>query len=59
MIQITPQMRILVAIQAVDFRKYAPSTNMQSCSSLGPKSGPLRGPGRRITVLLSASKHGQ
>lgn len=30
-IQITPQMRILVAIEAVDGRKYAPSTNMRSC----------------------------
>jgi hypothetical protein len=59
MIQVTPQMRILVAIEAVDGRKYAPSTNMQSWCSLGPKSGPLRGTGRRITVLLLASKHGQ
>jgi hypothetical protein len=30
-IQITPQMRILVAIEAVDGRKYAPSINMRSC----------------------------
>jgi len=29
-IQIVPQMKILVAIEAVDGRKYAPSTNMQS-----------------------------
>jgi hypothetical protein len=39
-IQIAPRMRILVAIEAVDGRKYAPSTNMQSCCSLGPKSAP-------------------
>jgi hypothetical protein len=31
MIQITPQMRILVAVEAVDGRKYAPSINMRSC----------------------------
>ena len=31
MIQITPQMRILVALEAVDGRNYAPSINMRSC----------------------------
>jgi hypothetical protein len=31
MIQITPQMRILVAVEPVDGRNYAPSTNMRSC----------------------------
>jgi hypothetical protein len=30
-IQIAPQMGILVAIEAVDGRKYAPSINMRSC----------------------------
>ncbi len=30
MIQITPQMRILMAVEPVDGRKYAPSTDMQS-----------------------------
>jgi len=30
MIQIAPQMRILVAVEAVDFRKYAPSIDMRS-----------------------------
>jgi hypothetical protein len=30
MLQITPQMRILVAVEAVDFRKYAPSMDMRS-----------------------------
>jgi hypothetical protein len=30
MLQITPQMRILVAVEAVDFRKYAPSIVMWS-----------------------------
>jgi len=29
-IQIAPQMRILVAIESVDGRKYAPPINMQS-----------------------------
>jgi hypothetical protein len=31
MIQVTPQMRIMVAVEAVDGRKYAPSINMRSC----------------------------
>jgi hypothetical protein len=30
MIQITAQMRVLVAIEPVDGRKYGPSTNMRS-----------------------------
>ncbi|MEA2874560.1 MAG: hypothetical protein QOH67_4753, partial [Hyphomicrobiales bacterium] len=30
LIQITPQLRILVAVEAIDGRKYAPSTNMRS-----------------------------
>jgi hypothetical protein len=30
MIQITPQMRVLVAIEPVDGRKYAPSIDMRS-----------------------------
>jgi len=30
LIQITPQMRILVAIEAIDCRKYAPSIDMRS-----------------------------
>lgn len=30
MIQITPQMRILVAVEAVDGRKYAPFIDMRS-----------------------------
>jgi hypothetical protein len=59
MLQITPQMRILVAVEAVDGRKYAPSMNMRSCWSLGRQSGSMGGSGRRITVLVFASKHGQ
>ena len=44
MIQIAPQMRILVAIEAVDGRKYAPSIDMQSL----PKPGlQVRGQLRR------------
>jgi hypothetical protein len=31
MLQITPQMHILVALEAVDGRNYAPSMNMRSC----------------------------
>jgi len=34
-IQITPQMRILVAIEAVDGRKYAPSIDMRSLCKTG------------------------
>ena len=30
MIQISPQMRILVAVESVDGRKYAPSIDMRS-----------------------------
>jgi hypothetical protein len=43
-IQITPQMRILVAVEAVDGRNYAPSTNVSGSSAR--TSGRLRGPGR-------------
>jgi hypothetical protein len=31
LIQITPQMRILVAIESIDGRKYALSIDMRSC----------------------------
>jgi hypothetical protein len=34
-IQITPQMRILVAIETVDGRKYAPSIDMRSLFRTG------------------------
>jgi hypothetical protein len=35
MIQISPTMRILVAIEPVDLRKYAPSIKMRSCAYPG------------------------
>jgi hypothetical protein len=35
MIQSTPQMKILVAIEAVDGRKYAPSIDMRSLVTTG------------------------
>ena len=35
MIQITAQMRVLVAIEPVDGRKYAPSIDMRSSANLG------------------------
>ena len=35
MIQIIAQMRVLVAIESVDGRKYAPSTNMRSDAKSG------------------------
>jgi hypothetical protein len=59
MIQITAQMRVLVAIEAVDGRKYAPSIDMRSRAVRTRRIGPLRGPGRRITSLLSGPKHGE
>jgi len=37
-IQITPQMRILVAVEAVDGRKYAPSIVMWSHGENGSRS---------------------
>jgi hypothetical protein len=48
-IQITPQMRILVAIEAVDGRKYAPSMDMRSRAAASRKIGSLQGHRRRIT----------
>ena len=35
MLQLTPQMRILVAVEPVDFRKYAPSIDMRSYANPG------------------------
>jgi hypothetical protein len=35
MIQVSPQTRILVAVEAVDFRKYAPSIDMRSLQKTG------------------------
>jgi len=49
MIHITAQMRVLVAIEAVDGRKYAPSINMRSERSRVAKSGRSTGFERRIT----------
>jgi hypothetical protein len=44
LIQITPQLRILVAIDAIDERKYAPSAVMWSRIAAAHNPGPLRGP---------------
>lgn len=41
MIQITAQMRVLVAIESVDGRKYAPSIDMRSRSGGDPQNRPL------------------
>ena len=49
MIHITAQMRVLVAIEAVDGRKYAPSINMRSERWPVAKSGRSTGFERRIT----------
>jgi hypothetical protein len=35
LIQITPQMRILVAVESIDGRKYAPSIDMRSLFKTG------------------------
>jgi hypothetical protein len=60
LIQITPQLRILVAIEAIDGRKYAPSTNMRSKALRTRKN---RSPGRIWTAhngtLPLRSEHGQ
>jgi hypothetical protein len=44
MIQLAPQMRILVAVEAVDFRKYAPSMDMRSLIGTGCETQALFGP---------------
>jgi hypothetical protein len=49
-IQITAQMRILVAVEAVDGRKYAPSIVMWSRQLGVVESARFGGSGRRITV---------
>ena len=59
MIHITAQMRVLVAIEAVDGRNYAPSTVLRSRAAESAKPAILRGFGRRITVLQLVSKHGK
>jgi hypothetical protein len=41
LIQITPQMRILVAIESIDGRKYAPSTVMRSFAKPGLRDSSL------------------
>ena len=55
-IQIAPPFRILVAIEAIDGRKYAPSIDMRSWSADAPRNRNLRGFGRRITGLRFGSK---
>jgi hypothetical protein len=52
MLQITPQMRILVAVEAVDFRKYAPSMVMWSGIDRTAESARFGGSGRRITRAM-------
>jgi hypothetical protein len=49
MIQITAQMRVLVAIEPVDGRKYAPSIFMWRRQPGAAESGHFGGTGRRIT----------
>ena len=51
MIQITPQMRILVAVEVVDGRNYAPSIDMQSSASKATQIAILGVLGRRITSV--------
>jgi hypothetical protein len=47
--RITAQMRVLVAIEPVDGRKYAPSTHMWSGAVLCPQDWSFASLGRRIT----------
>jgi hypothetical protein len=49
MIQIAAQIRILVAVEAIDGRKYAPSIDMRSRMVPTRSTGGLRALGRRIT----------
>jgi hypothetical protein len=58
-IQVAPQMRILVAIESVDLRKYALSINMRSCAAATGQNGRLRCFGQPITALLFGSEHGE
>jgi len=51
LIQITPQMRILVAIESIDGRKYAPSINMRSSAEQSHADSYLGVLGRRITSV--------
>jgi len=50
MIQITAQMRVLVAIEPVDGRKYAPSTNMRSCWNRNCERAALLHQKQRVSV---------
>ena len=60
MIQITAQTRILVAVEAVDFRKYAPSIVMRSRVVPTRENRPLARPRTAHNgVLLFGSKHGK
>src|SRR5712664_4112623 len=49
MIQIAAQIRILVAVEAIDGRKYAPSIDMRSRTVRTRRIDHLRDLGRRIT----------
>jgi hypothetical protein len=59
LIQITPQIRILVAVEPIDARKYAPSTNMRSKAVPARKTDHFSGLGRRITGLPLRSEQGE
>ena len=59
MIQLTAQMRVLVAIEPVDGRKYVPSTNMRSRAVLPVQMAACEASGRRITGLRFGAEHGQ
>jgi hypothetical protein len=54
MIQITAQMRVLVAIEPVDGRKYAPSTNMRSRSPRSCERQSLLCQNQRVGMSNSA-----
>ncbi len=59
MIQIAAQVRILVAVEAIDGRKYAPSTNMRSRAVLPVQIAACEASERRITGLRFGSEHRQ
>jgi len=53
MIQVAPQMRILVAIESVDLRKYAPFIVMWSRQTATAESARFGGSGRHITWSIT------
>jgi hypothetical protein len=58
LIQITPQIRILVAVEPIDARKYPPAIDMRSCSWPTGRIGYFRA-WMAHNALLLRSEHGE